>query len=1000
MLQRYIRTLTAFALCAAIVGPFSMAAAFAQTSASQAASQASGSITGTVKNTNGAPVSGVTVSVTGPQRASTTSDSQGNFTLGNLKPGIYFFTAAKSGFTTATESNITVLAGQAQALAVTMSTPTFTSLRTIANVRSVGRGTFNTTPASVNVTSSQTFELRGAQQVAHVLDAVPGLQISIAGNGVNGASPGGITFANIRGARSYETASLIDGHPLFVGDYGDYVSSFLNSFMFKDVETIKGPGATVPQVNFALGGSVNFETKDPTYLPTADVQLGFGSYGSTYQNFSFSNTFDDRLGVMVAYASNNAASPFNGQKFYFTNYPGFYYPAGGTVLYSQQGNPVLVGGGTSSSPASSQAPSTIAQVACCLPVNGFLNSVSELTKFTYKLSNATTVMASYLGGQARADQFANTGDVQYFTFQPLTSGAPAYTPVAGAPAVGSQIPVVFGYASQFDYETNNEPIFQGEIHTTLGNDTILGRYYHASISRIQYQGPDNPASPEGGAFQVWGNQSGYGSTQKPYAFEGGPYVMQNYEYYRNVENDKLSGDSLQYIHPMGDDSLTFSYDRNVGDSNAYSQSGASGPGATVPGASVTTPQGSQQTITSYMLRGHHVINSKLNATLSLYENQYSTTTNGVSQGGSGCQFNGANCVFQTENTKHFDERMGLEWRPGYDWAVRASAGSSVVPPYLGLLTTTTTALPIATTSTTTSIVLGSYKNPNLLPETGFGYDFGFDHRMPLGITMSFDAYLTNMFNGYFKQLVPTGFTCATPGYCSGTQAGNANVPIFASYNNNLSNARFEGLELEIKRAPERGFGFDLAGSTQRGYAYNLPSCFYSTSPSNCNAYNTNLNVIAGQNFNGGGNFLAVCPPAYTSGGALKTCSGSAKVFATTGISAQNQSIPYFTGNAALNYTFGGGVFAEIGDTFFGKNNSYNEPPFGIAYAALRVPLKNGLAVQVSGDNIFNAYPGLFPVAGTGVPVQLANGGVAATNGNVAGPATYQFTLIFHETGKP
>lgn len=992
-MKKGLRILTVVALALGLVGPVSIGTVYAQTAAPAAATQTSGNVQGSIRDNSGGPVANAKVTLSGPSTQSTKTDAAGAFSFANVTPGLYTVTASKAGYETASQPELAVLAGQTQSLTVVMPTVSFSSLRTIATVRAAGRGTFNTSPASVSVVSSQTFALRGADQVAHVLDAVPGLQISVAGNGVNGASPGAVTFANIRAARSYETSTLIDGHPLFVGDYGDYVASFLNPFMFSNVETVKGPGATVPQVNFALGGTVNFQTKDPTAYPDAQFVFSGSSYGGSSEDFSFSNTFG-KLGIMAAYANLNTGSPFRNQNFYFSNGT-FYFNANGkpSSFYAGTGTPQTVpstAGGT----VYTKTNTTISAFGCCLPVNAFLANQSELLKLRYSFSPSTSLTFSYLGNQARADQFGNNGDVQYYTFQP-SAGAPAYT---GSIKPGTQIPVVFGYTSLFDYETNNEPMLQTEFRTTVGNDTLIGRYYHAGIVRLQYQGPNDPSQPESDVFTFWGNQTAatkYG--QYAAAFNGQPMQVQDYEYYRATEQDKIDGYSAQYQHPVGDgDLLTLAFDGSKGQSASYSFSGSSGPGKAVPNPSVSIPEGSNQVFSTIMLRGQHRFSGKLNATLSLYSNRYQTTTNNKPQSGANaCNFDGTNCVFQTQTSSHFDERLGLEWRPGVDWAVRASAGSSIVPPYLGLLTAQTSSLPFNTTINDTYEKFGTYKNPNLKPETAFGYDFGFDRRLPWQTSISFDAYLTNMFNGYFQQLFPTGFTCATPGYCAGPQAGNANVPIYASQNANMSNARFEGLELDVRRAPTVGFGFDLAASTQRGYAYNLPACFYSNTivkgKVDCSKYTTNLNIIAGQNFTGGANFMGAFNSVYNS-----------SVTASTGISAQNQSVPYLTGNVMLSYAFRNGVYAEVGDTLLGKNNSYNEPPFGIGYASLRVPVTSTMAVQVSGDNIFNAYPGLFPVAGAGVPIPLAGGGLAATNANVVGPARYQLTLFFnsHPTMTP
>jgi hypothetical protein len=59
---------------------------------------------------------------------------------------------------------------------------------------------------------------------------------------------------------------------------------------------------------------------------------------------------------------------------------------------------------------------------------------------------------------------------------------------------------------------------------------------------------------------------------------------------------------------------------------------------------------------------------------------------------------------------------------------------------------------------------------------------------------------------------------------------------------------------------------------------------------------------------------------------------------------------------------------------------------------LRAPLTKTLSLQVSGNNIFNAYSGFFPIIGGGVNIPLANGGIVPTLGNVVGPATYSVQL--------
>jgi outer membrane receptor protein involved in Fe transport len=299
-------------------------------------------------------------------------------------------------------------------------------------------------------------------------------------------------------------------------------------------------------------------------------------------------------------------------------------------------------------------------------------------------------------------------------------------------------------------------------------------------------------------------------------------------------------------------------------------------------------------------------------------------------------------------------------------------GSMIAPPYLGLLSGIST--PPAGSASAPGFAIESGPNFNLKPETGFGYDLGGDLQLPKEqIAITGDIYLTNLYNRFFSQLVNTGQTCAQLGTCvPGTPGTDV---VLNSTSANISNARFEGVELGISRQPAVGFGFNVSGALNRGYYYDLPPNFYcsfvptAAQPCTPANYDQNLNVISGQNTNG----TAVGIGGLSYNG--------------------NMRIPYAQGNAEINYTFPNQMFVSIGETYYGKNNSLDEPPFGIGYATVRVPISRSLAIQVSGDNIFNAYPGYMAVYGTGVPIDLANGGTAATNGNQLGPATWRFMIM-------
>ncbi|MEO6913095.1 MAG: TonB-dependent receptor [Candidatus Baltobacteraceae bacterium] len=927
-----------------IVALFAFAGAPIAASAQTSAPPAPAAITGSISDGSGAPIAGASVVLRGPVAYSATTDERGKFSINGVAPGVYVLSAAKPGYSTAVQDEIVEIAGQTQDFTVRMDRVTFSSLRSIATVHAAGRGTFNASPASVNVVTTQSFIDQAQPQVTRVLSQVPGLQISFPSTSSNAAAPGSITVPNIRGATSYETASLIDGHAISVGQYGDNVTTFLNSFMFGSVEVIKGPGADSPVVNNAIGGTTNFRTKDPTLMPSAELLVGADNRGGTLSNFSFSNT-SGRFGFIVDLATYNNPSALSGKNVY-------YDPSGGTY-----NGGIAQGNATSSKAGTTQTPITTGYplLACCYQLSGTLDQTAELVKFRYKLSPATFATVSYLGGQSESDQNGNTSDIVDGQFTP---GDPSYT---GSLRPGPVEVATNLFPGAYNGEYNNEPIFQGEVSTTIGKDTLLARYYHASILRYQFQGDNGKNFLDFNSVNLFGVSSGSGNINQ--TFNGTQANVGFSDYYHEPELDKLGGESLAYQHPIGDGLLTFSYDRTASQSLDYSVFSG-------PFYSFNLPPGTGQTLTTYLLRDHFYVGHRLDVTLSDYLNTYKSTYPIACAGGNCNTFdaavNGTGVTFATSNKSHDDPRIGVVYRPNTATAIRFAMGSSIAPPFLGLLNQIT-----STPSYNGQVAIEQQSNGDLKPETGFGYDLGADVRLKDPATVvTGDIYYTNLFNRFFGQTVDTGLTCGQTNTCTGTGTIPPGTPILNQTNVNISNARFEGIELAVRRTPQVGFGYTISGALQKGYYYNLPPYFYCSIPGPGCTQDQNLNIISGQNTNGVGIFT----PGFN--------------FSYNG----NMRIPYSQGNAEFSYTFKSGAYASIGDTYYGFNNSLNRPAFGIAFATLRFPLSDHLTLQLSGDNILNAYPGILPLYGGGVPIPLVGGQTVATPGNVLGPATYRLVL--------
>ncbi|MDB5040768.1 MAG: hypothetical protein JWN27_1494 [Candidatus Eremiobacteraeota bacterium] len=937
--------------------------ASAQPAPAAVAPVSTGTISG-VATDSGGPLAGVQIVATGPTHAAATTAANGAYTLSGLSPGLYTIAASKTGYSATTQVDVAVIAGAPQVLNVSLAPATLSSLREIGRVNvSSGRSGFNASPAAVSIISNQAFVDQSQPQVARILEQTPGVVSSLPG-GVNNASPGAITFPNIRGALSFETAALVDGHPLSVGQYGDYVTTFLNSFVLQDVELIKGPGAASPTIARAIGGTINFRTLDPSPRLRGTATVGIDSFGGVFSNFGYSNTFG-RLGVLVDYAVNGTPGPLHDAQYRMTLDPGVY------AVFDSHGQQIEIPNGTVNSATppgqyNQRGEASTSLVFCCQHLNTTFTNKNELVKLRYKLSDVTTLTAGFLGSQTYSDQNGNNSNQLTTSFTPGTG-------YSGSLASGTQRivdPDNFGMPAS---EINNEPIFQAELRTSLHHDTILGRFYSASISRLAYGSQHDPNANASFSALVYGGGNGnpvfngldqYGKPytlvlpgpNSPYAgadaagstpLNGGSLGNGN-SYYDSAEEDKLAGSSLEYDHFLGDSGnvISLSYDQNHARTHTY----AFAPGG---GFSEFVPAGSTQDTATYLLRGIFTI-GKLNLTAANYLTNFRSHY-GVNNFGT--------LAFQDQNLWHYDGRLGLTLRVDTDTSARLSLGSAVAPPYLGALVANNTAPTTCHGFFTPCpapgvlVAVNSVANPNLKAETSFGYDLGADHRFRDGTMLTGDIYLTNLRNQMVKSTYLNGMATVVTD-SSTTPPTTQTLPLYTTGYTNVSNARYEGVELGVRRDPLRGFGYTVQGALLRAFPYNLPSSFYVGSGGNVA---TNLGVVPNINF-----------------GSHQTIS--------------NQAIPYGQAYAEVRYRLAHGALASFGETYYGTNNSLGLPAFWVANLTGRVPVGKQTAIQLSVDNLFNLYSDSITNEYAGAQQPFVNGQYYASNANVLGPRIVRFSI--------
>ncbi|MBV8601775.1 MAG: TonB-dependent receptor, partial [Candidatus Eremiobacteraeota bacterium] len=253
-----------------------------------------GTVTGTVVDAQGGAVSGAALALVGPSTANTTSGPTGSFTFSNVAAGLYTLSATRAGFVTTSRDDVTVIAGQTTTVSVSLVPTSFSSLREIGRVAVTGRGTINLAPASVATIPEQTFVDQGQNQVAKVLNQTPGVVATYGGGAVNGeingATQGALFVPQVRGSLPYETQTLIDGHPVSIGFTGFYGGQTIDPHLLETVEVVKGPGVIADNINYAINGSVNFRTLEPTRKPAASFDLGIDRWGGQFSNYRFTGT--------------------------------------------------------------------------------------------------------------------------------------------------------------------------------------------------------------------------------------------------------------------------------------------------------------------------------------------------------------------------------------------------------------------------------------------------------------------------------------------------------------------------------------------------------------------------------------------------------------------------------------------------------------------------------------------------------------------------------------
>lgn len=925
---------------------FALCSAAAVSAQPPPATETHASFAVTLRDPQGRPVAGAVCRADAPGiTRRTTSDAQGRCTFSSIPAGVYTLNVSALGFIPESVAGVEAAATPSAPLLVALQQTTLRSLRVITHIYTRAGEALNTSPVAVSTITNSAILKTGDPNPLMALQTQPGVQVALVNaHGENAFNTGS---AIVRGGAAWETAQLVDGHPLPINVSGRFPTSNLDGFFFDSIEVTKGPGAISPVVNNAINGTINFRLLEPTATASGQVVQSYDGWGGMGTHARLSGPLGSRLSYAVAYGSVGSRGYTNGT--HLVPYP---------IMSGEiNGQPIAInpttGGPMAPGINNPYAKTTLIGDGGYL--TGDYGQHSGLARLRYDFNPSSSLMFTYFGDGFRSQYLQAIGATSLFDPGPSYSGS--------LPAGRSMYMDIGSFNSPYP-SYGSLGLEQLDFRTRIGADTLLGRYYFfMSKAWEALLGGSGPTGADyTSQFPIYGtaylcpsgtsyysgacNPGGIAPTLNTFNGQTVNFTTPKTEF-DGFERDYLRGAGAEWDHVMGQNLFSLSFDRS--DLQGYARYVYAPISLTKP--YLAYPQGTGETTTSVLARAVLNPSDRLTIIPAVYYNGYTYRTS---------PDNGK--LFGTTTLGHFDPRLGVTYQPSPNVSLRFSAGSSIAPPYISAISNARAVAPYycPTCVSGQPIYNEITSNGQLRPENAFGYDLGGDARVAnAGIIISADLYSTTLANQFFTQYVPHGTYTGTHG----------TFPLYLLEPANLSRARYEGIEFSIRRQPVFGWGFALQGSLQRAYPYDIPPSFYSPGAGQSPAIN--LAVVPNVNYQ------------YT--------------VATTG------GTPYSQGDAEINYRFHSGIEAGFNEIYVGPNNTYNVPHLFYSNASLKVPVGKHLALQFAGMNVFNTDSGwLDPWYGPNGPYPTADITVTHTEQlwwkTLLPPASIQTQLIWRFGG--
>lgn len=874
-------------------------------------------VSGTVSDSAGKPVVGANVSVTGPKKESTRTNSAGQFVFVDLPLGTYDVTASTPQQGTASRAGVSVQGD----INIAIQYSSNSGLKTIANVSSSANAGFNITSASITQVNPQSNAFEGKTSWRTILEQIPGVAQAGLGNGRNfyASLPDGPFVPvqlSINGTLPYETAILLDGMPLIAGSLSPNIggTSFgsraagtgtdlsvyaLNSFSAADI--VRGPGAGAPSIVDSIGGSFVLHAPGEVTRNHYEFSVSNDAYGGFIDNGAASIR-SGKLSLVGVFGLNQSPGPLS-----VAGIPETTIVLPNTV----DGMPFACTGACAQTsllkPGYTNASYGLKRgfLICCPRQTTGWGQQGGSISLNYAFSPLVHAGIFYTGQIAK--QLNSTSEYQELLFSPPSS-------YAGPIAPGNYL---FNYngealgAENVDQQISS--LVEEKLTAQIGHGALtLAAVQNRTFLRTILNAPTSANFQLfGGGVECATSSPACGTPANP-----GTAVVFNGEAHNltfPVQQQLITGSTnnrdelLSYQSPIGE---------NFHGGASFVKSYYNIPqNLSVVIGTININQITPSDISESTNEGRFFIGGLLfpNATMDLSYYFVKANYHVPDPNKTTSPITPTTLITYLDRSYTYSApRLGFVWHPKPALAVRLAAGGGFAEAPLTDLVGTNS-VPRPNNPSAPTFYTMSVTNVNLQPERSFAFDAGVDLRLAPYTIASLDVYRSNLYGQIYSS---SGLT--------GTFNG---LPLYTTQFGNLGASRYEGILLDVRNEPPHGFNWSFSGGLTRGYVVSVPSGFYDVAGSTCNRTTAvgcqNLTVMPGINFNG--------------------------TFAP--------AIPYAQALATLGYRWLAGSQLNLAATYYGNNNTYFRPAFVELDASAGIPLNKNVSLLARYRNITGIYGG-------------------------------------------